>query len=408
VVGRDFNAHSTPWDARSTEQCDPVFCEDDIDQNGLEIGNFARATHSWTRGDLEGKSIIDLTMVNRPIEKLTILAVIHATISDHQVIEWEGNVDKEEAADHQRVVRWNLAAIMEEDDEPGKKLWMELAKGRAHLDVACPEDEVEHKAMWGHETLRKVLDVTANTISICTKSKRWWNGDIKARRMTLGHEMRNRGRHSEEAGRAKAELRKSLRKSKSQMWSDYLQKLRGAEVWRAAKYVDPQVGATVEVQMDREGKHANTVIEKEEMLRLESYPLNDDEQDYELPPAASAHTKVTETAVKRTLYSQLVIKGPGPDKLSIGAVHLLWKWDKARIVGLGKVTISTGRHPAVGKRAGGVVIRTLGKDDYAMLMAYRTISLLSSIGMVLEKVVAELRSEEAERRGLLRDGQFGN
>jgi hypothetical protein len=92
------------------------------------------------------------------------------------------------------------------------------------------------------------------------------------------------------------------------MWNDYLQNLRGAEVWRAAKYVDPQVGATVEVQMDREGKQANTVIEKEEMLRLESCPLNEDKQDYELPPAGSARTKVTETAVERTLYSQLVKK----------------------------------------------------------------------------------------------------
>jgi len=140
------------------------------------------------------------------------------------------------------------------------------------------------------------------------------------------------------------------------MWSDYLQNLRGAEGWRAAQCVDPRAAATVEALTDREGKQANTTIEKEEMLRGESFPLNDDDQYYELPPAGSAHTKVTEKAVERALYLQSVEcalylqsvkKSPGQDKLSFGAVRLLWKWDKERIVDLAKATIRTGRHPAV-------------------------------------------------------------
>jgi hypothetical protein len=55
-----------------------------------------------------------------------------------------------------------------------------------------------------------------------------------------------------------------------------------------------------------------------------------------------------------------------------------------------------------------VVIRKPGKDDYKKLKVYRTISLLSSMEKVVEKVVAELLSEVAERRGLLSDGQFSN
>jgi len=133
------------------------------------------------------------------------------------------------------------------------------------------------------------------------------------------------------------------------MWSDSLQNLQGAEVWRAAKYVNPRPGATVEALTDREGKPANTAIEQEEMLRLESFPLNDDDQFYELPPAGSADMKVTEKAVERAPYSQSVKKAPGRDKLSFGAVRLLWKWDQERIVDLPKATIRTGRHPAVWK-----------------------------------------------------------
>jgi hypothetical protein len=84
------------------------------------------------------------------------------------------------------------------------------------------------------------------------------------------------------------------------------------------------------------------------------------------------------------------------------------KWDKGRIVRLTKVANGTGKHPAVRKRASGVVICKTGKDDYPKLMAYRSISLLSCMGEVVEKVVTELLSEEAKRRGVLSDGQFGS
>jgi hypothetical protein len=109
------------------------------------------------------------------------------------------------------------------------------------------------------------------------------------------------------------------------------------------------------------------------MLRRESFPPNDNDQYYELPPAGSAHTRVTEQAVERALHSQSVKKAPGPDKLSFGAIQLLWKWDKERIVRLTRAAIRTGRHPAVWKRAREVVIRKPGKDDYTQLKAYLSI-----------------------------------
>jgi len=164
---------------------------------------------------------------------------------------------------------------------------------------------------------------------------------------------------------------------------------------------------TVEALTDRDGKQGNTSLEKEEMLRHESFPPNDGDQYYELPPAECAHTRVTEQAVKRALFCQSVNKAPGPDKLSFGAIQPLWKWDKERIVRLTRAAIRTGRHPAVWKRASGVVTRKPGKDDYTKLKAYPSISRLSCMGKLVEKVAAELPSEEAERTGLLSDGQFG-
>jgi len=66
-----------------------------------------------------------------------------------------------------------------------------------------------------------VLDTTAKKIRICARSKRWWNADIKKRRQRVGREKRRR-RNSEEAARAKFELKKSIQQSKRKMWTEYL------------------------------------------------------------------------------------------------------------------------------------------------------------------------------------------
>jgi len=64
-------------------------------------------------------------------------------------------------------------------------------------------------AEWCQATLSRVLDATARKIRICARSKRWWNGEIKERRSALGIEKR-RGRRSEGAAYAKAELQRSI------------------------------------------------------------------------------------------------------------------------------------------------------------------------------------------------------
>jgi len=132
------------------------------------------------------------------------------------------------------------------------------------------------------------------------------------------------------------------------------------------------------------------------MLRCESFPPNNDDQHSELPPAGSARRGVTEQAVERALFPQSVKKAPGPDKLSFGAIQLPWRWDELRIMGLTNKAGRMGSHPAVCMRASGVVIRMPGKNDHTKLKAYRSISLLSCMGKVVEKVVAELLTEEAE------------
>jgi len=147
------------------------------------------------------------------------------------------------------------------------------------------------------------------------------------------------------------------------MCSDYLQYLRGAEVWRAAQYANPPVDITVTAIPDREGQHSNPVADIEEILRRESFHPHDKDQCYKLHSGGSTHTHVTEQIVEQALYSQSIKTAPGPEKLTFGAIRLLWKLDKQRIVGLMKVAICMGRHPGVWKLVSGAMIRKAAKDN---------------------------------------------
>jgi hypothetical protein len=116
------------------------------------------------------------------------------------------------------------------------------------------------------------------------------------------------------------------------------------------------VEATVEPPTNTEGKQANTIAEKEEMFRGESFSLNNENKYYELPPTGLGNEHITEQSVERPMFSYSVKKSTGIDKLSFGALQLLWKWNRTTIVGLTKGVVQTGNHPAVWKYANGMMI----------------------------------------------------
>jgi len=173
-----------------------------------------------------------------------------------------------------QVIGWIMAAMSKEDEMAAQNLSKELKEHRACLDEVCMVDEVEWEVEWCHETLSKVLDEKERKIRIFSWLKRCRNGEIMETRSTLGRDKR-RGKRSEAAAHAKAELQRPIRQSKSRMWNQYLLNLRGGEVWWAAKFAIPSAEATVEALTDRERKQANTIAEKETMFKGESFPMND-------------------------------------------------------------------------------------------------------------------------------------
>jgi hypothetical protein len=115
-----------------------------------------------TRIESKCKSIIDLSLANEPLGKLTVLGQSHVTGSDHEIIEREVDMVMQEEAGGTHVVGWNLAAMSQEDEEQGEKLWQAIVRGRACLEVASMGDKV---VSTGYEPGAELS--SSPTISIC-------------------------------------------------------------------------------------------------------------------------------------------------------------------------------------------------------------------------------------------------
>jgi len=257
----DFKAHSIWWDPSCHVQSNAALWEHVIDKNGLEIWNDGRATHEWTWEGHKGHLIINLTLATHSMLTLSTIANDHTTGSNHEVITREVKVDRQQEADHERVVAWIIAAMIEEDMESREKLWIKQVKERAHLHAEWTAGEVEQEAAWCKEAMGSILDTMAKRIRICAQSNRWWNVDMKKSR-NLVVRVTQRRRNSEEATRAQAGLQKSIRQTKRQMWSKYLANLMGAELWKVAWYTTHLAGAPVAALTDTEGNQANRSFEK--------------------------------------------------------------------------------------------------------------------------------------------------
>jgi len=85
----------------------------------------------------------------------------------------------------------------------------------------------------------------------------------------------------------------------------------------------------------------------------------------------------------------------------------IWPSTSTVITKIFKAATDLGHHPKAWRRAAIVVLRKPGKPDYTTPNAYRPISLLNTLGKLLESVMARRLTYYAERYNLLPDTQFG-
>ncbi|XP_044717870.1 reverse transcriptase (RNA-dependent DNA polymerase) domain-containing protein [Hirsutella rhossiliensis] len=184
-------------------------------------------------------------------------------------------------------------------------------------------------------------------------AKRWWTKDLTQLRRTYTY-WRNQARAQRRAGQSRPDLEQRAKEAAKE-----------SNIWRAAKYLKPA----------------------EELLSTFFPPLPTRiEPEGERPQRQEiAMPDLTLQEIEEKVMAAKPWKAPGEDGLPAIVWKKLWHVVKHRIIPL----------------------RKPDKGDYTLAKAWRPISLLSTLGKILEAVVAERISYAAEAQGLLPANHFG-
>ncbi|KAI1856664.1 uncharacterized protein JN550_013728 [Neoarthrinium moseri] len=100
-------------------------------------------------------------------------------------------------------------------------------------------------------------------------------------------------------------------------------------------------------------------------------------------------------------------KAAGEDGLPVMVWKQVWPVVKERVLSLSQLSLDTGELPHQWRLAKVIPLKKAEKPDYAKAKAWRSISLLSTLGKILESVIAERLSYLVETMGLLPTNHFG-
>jgi ribonuclease HI len=202
---------------------------------------------------------------------------------------------------------------------------------------------------------------------------------------------------------------RTIEKVKAAHWKQFLDKAGEGKLWKAATYMKPREtwGCVPALHVD-----ANEITKNEDKAQafLDAFfpEMNEPHEDpLSHLPLELPWQPITELEIQRSLKTAKGSTAPGEDGLPTLVWKHLWKSLKEITTGIFTASINLGYHPKRWRSAKIVVLRKPGKSDYSIPGAYRPISLLNTLGKLLEAVMARRLSYFAEKHGLLPDTQFG-
>ncbi|XP_044715307.1 reverse transcriptase (RNA-dependent DNA polymerase) domain-containing protein [Hirsutella rhossiliensis] len=366
-------------------------------------------TKTWQRSDEE--STIDLVLASAELADELTSCVIHPTEhgSDHRAIQTTFDIRVPERTFPQRLMLKNapwIAIATRVEDELRPLPWT--------VGVQTQADQLMR-------VVTKALRDLTPRAQPPPYAKRWWTKDLTRLRRTYTY-WRNQARAQRRAGQSRPDLEQrakeaakeyhdNLRRQKKAHWDDFV--IEGSNIWRAAKYLKPGTEMTddkVPPLKRADGSITESKGEQaEELLSTFFPPLPTRiEPEGERPQREEiAMPDLTLQEIEEKVMAAKPWKAPGEDGLPAIVWKKLWHVVKHRVWTLFSSSLREGVVPHQWRTAKIIPLRKPDKGDYTLAKAWRPISLLSTLGKILEAVVAERISYAVEAQGLLPANHFG-
>jgi hypothetical protein len=173
---------------------------------------------------------------------------------------------------------------------------------------------------------------------VCIGLKPWWNAEIKETRKRAG-KIRRKHREGmipwEGVKEEEKLLYRTIRRSKKRCWNGWMQEADEKDKWKAVWYTRERDGRNIPTLEGPCGK-AVTTEEKEEVLRESGFPIPPASEERVLPNGGDIHESIMKECLHQAIFDQSEDKAPGPDRISLKAMRMVWNWEPRRIIDIAR------------------------------------------------------------------------
>ncbi|KAJ5593506.1 hypothetical protein N7537_010410 [Penicillium hordei] len=236
--------------------------------------------------------------------------------------------------------------------------------------------------------------------------KGYWRNHIRSERRA-GRKVPHLEKTAQSAAK---QYHDAIRKQKKTHWNDFLAD--NDNIWKAAKYVnsgeDAAFGKLPQLVRADGTTTTDHQEQADELLSKFFPPLPDNIDDEGIKPQREPVGMLAITLeVERQLLVAKSWKAPGEDSLPAIGWKMTWPTVKYRVLELFQASLAEGSLLRQWRHAKIIPLKKLNKENYTIAKAWRPISLLATLGKILESVVAERISHAVETHGLLSTSHFG-
>ncbi len=436
IITGDFNLHHELWSAGpvgNNNMTDEIV--DWLSRNGFSIMNTKGEITHPQRNNREKASVIDLTFINGKTASSGILQdwAIDPSLahdSDHYAIKFILNQEQTEIQNISGT-KYSLkdAKIQDWIERIEVNLKDSADSYRRLEETQLPTEELIDRC---ESDLSEAILATITQIGKekrpSTFSKPWWDKDLTeaAERVAKARIEQKNLTHitgQEQRGLIRKRIKKarnyfkSLCKFKKREWAtNTLESASSGEIWSfqnwskgTRNYPSPPIsrGEGQPKAIDHQDKC--------EALRKELFqppPTLNTTFDVNLNvrnPAELTFSPITSSEIDEAITGASVKSAPGFTQITYQAIKWTWQSEtgRKRITSLLGKCLTAGYHPIAWRKAIAIALKKPNKPDYSNPRAYRLITLLESLGKVLEKVIAKRLTFLAGKFDLVPGNQFG-